>query len=154
MGFHNIDAPGGKRDRIAVAEIQKRDGAAERLAAAKAKRNAKKARRAARHLHPTSDTILFYPWPVGGVGTQDRDGAYANGPNGDGMYQVVVIDQLTDLPKHTPEVYCAAVSAWVGLPLRVRDTFPLKGPDNDLEALDRWRARRFESIILEPADRL
>ncbi len=154
MGFHNIDAPGNAVNRRGVRAIQRAHDSSERQSAAQARRNAKRAKRA------SASAILFYPWPVDGVMVEDREGAYAQGPNGDGQYQVVIIGAL----KGSHDDYCAAVSKWVGLKLRVLETSFLKGPTDEsrqghrrdpglpiaqLQELYRTRGP-FLSIILEP----
>jgi hypothetical protein len=145
MVFLNIDARGGKRDRVAVATIQKRHGAAERLAAAQERRNRKKAKRA------SATTVRFYPWPTGGARWDEPEGAYAQGPNGDGQYQVVVVGA----PKGDPALYAAAMSQWVGSPLSVLKSAPMLAPaaldDGKDEERKTGYARGFLSIILEPA---
>lgn len=151
----NIDMPGQRHNRRAVAEIQRRHGADDRKAAAQARRDRKAAKRAA----PTA--ILFYPWPIDGVVVSDPEGAYAQGPNGVGEYQVVVVGTL----KGTHEDYAAAVSKWTGLLLRVAETFPLDPPTEagprrsggdhrpieEVQAIYRERGP-FLSIILAPAN--
>lgn len=133
MPFVNIDARGQRRNRAAVSEIQKRHGADERKAAAEARRQRKAAKRASPGL------ISFFPWPVDGVCQRDPDGAYVQGPNGSGNYQVVVVG----VPKGLPEVYCAAVSQWVGLGLKVFAAEPMLRPEPDDNP-----ERGFISIVL------
>lgn len=156
MAFTNIDAPGHAIDRRGVRAIQKAHGASDRKAAAQARRDARRAKRA------SPDAIVFYPWPVDGVVVEDREGAYAHGPNGEGQYQVVVIGAL----KGSHDEYCAAVSKWVGLKLRVLNTFPMDGPTEEArhnypstrdtgrpieELQEIYRTRGpFLSVILEP----
>lgn len=118
MPILNVDSPGKLFDRNGVRAMQRLHGADDRKDAAKAKRERKAARRAA------PSAILFYPWPIDGVIVDDPEGAYAQGPNGAGEYQVVVIGAL----KGTYDDYAVAVSKWTGLRLRVEETFPLDPP--------------------------
>jgi len=138
----SIDGYGARRDRVAVAAIQRRDGAAERLAAAQARRDRKKAKRASR------TAILFYPWPVGGVASDEPVGAYVQGPNAAGRYQVVVVGE----PKGELALYAAAVSRWTGRDLMVDSAEPMLPPDNPTEEQVANFARGFLSIVLCPAD--
>lgn len=135
MAFVNIDAPGGRRNRAAVAQIQKRHGADERRAAAQARQAKKRAKRARGEA-----TILLYTWPDGGISQQSHDGAYVQGC--EGRYQVAIVGAL----KGTVDAYRAAVSAWVGNDLRITEEAPFDRP-----VPDNYPDRSFLSVILEPA---
>lgn len=138
MAFVNIDAPGNRHHRRAVAAIQKRNGAEDRKAAAQARREARAFKRRAIH---------FYPYPIGGVAVDDQDGAYCQGPNKAAQYQVVVVGPL----KGPHEDYCAAVSAWVKQPLRVEGAELMDPkPDAAPEDAQTIRERGFLSITLGP----
>jgi len=138
----SIDGYGARRDRIAVADIQKRHGAAERLTAAQARRDRRKAKRA------SATAVLFYPWPTGGVASDEPVGAYVQGPNDAGRYQVVVVGE----PKGDFDFYAAAVSSWTGKKLLVFFGEPMLPPDNPTEEQAANFARGFLSIVLCPAD--
>lgn len=145
MGFNNIDAPGRAYDRRGVRTIQKIHGKAERLAAAQARRDVRRAKRA------SPDAIVFYPWPVDGVAFDEPEGAYCQGPNQADCYQVAVVGIL----KGTPEQYCDAVSRWTGKKLRVHSSEPMLAPPNMNDGMDDARAagfaRGFLNVILEPS---
>lgn len=155
MPFVNIDAPGNRHNRRAVNAIQRSPGKDARLAAAQARRDRRQAKRA--HGPPT---LLFYPWPVGGIMVEDHDGAYVQGPNGEGRYQVVVVGPL----KGEVSTYCDAVSRWVGIKMQIKETAPLEPPTADQPRCERSTGKPLEqllaiyaargpflSIIMEPA---
>jgi hypothetical protein len=127
MAFLNIDAPGNRHNRRAVAAIQRQHGADDRKAKAQARREARAFKRRAIH---------FYPWPAGGVGARVQDGAYAQGPMVNGKYQIVVAGE----PKGPEDDYAAALSAWLKITLRVESSRPLPIPSG----ID----RQFLSIVL------
>lgn len=137
MPFVNIDAPGNRHARRAVNAIQRSPGKDARLAAAQARRDRRQAKRAR-----GETTILFYPWPVGGISGGDHDGAYVQGPNANGQYQIVVVGPL----KGAVDAYRDGVARWTGKELRIFAEQPLARPvpDNNPE-------RTYLSIGLEPA---
>lgn len=136
MAFVNIDAPGNRHARRAVDAIQRNPGKAERLAAAKARRDRRNAKRA----HGPA-TILLYRWPAGGITVDEHAGAYVQGPNGSGQYQAVVVGPL----KGEVASYCDAVSQMIGLKLQIKESGPMDCPSTDADA------GPFLSIIMEPA---
>ncbi len=137
MPFVNIDARGQRRNRAAVNEIQRRHGAAERKAAAEAKRIRKRAKRA----DPAA--IVVYEMPKGGVSMVTPDGAYIQGSKGTG-WQIIVIGE----PKGPPETYRAAVAAWQRLEVKIVKAEPLPLPELRPGLVVDERA--FLNIILEP----
>lgn len=139
MAFLNIDAPGNVAHRRGVKLIQRTSGSELRKTAAQERRD----RRAAKRAGPTA--IVFFPWPIGDIHSETPDGAYAQGPNGEGRYQVVVVGP----PKGEPDLYAAAVSKWVGLRLKVEKAEPLAPPD---EMPNLVAERGFLSICLAPAE--
>lgn len=138
MPFVNIDAPGNRQARRAVNAIQRSPGKDARLAAAQARRDRRQAKRA----HGDA-TILFYPWPVGGVMVEEREGAYVQGPNGRGEYQAVVVGPL----KGEVSSYCDAVAQWCGLKLQIRSTEPMIGPDADAPRGPRSTGKPIEELL-------
>src|ERR1700743_1614005 len=100
MAFNNIDAPGNRRDRRAVAAIQRLTGSASRKAAAQEKRMRKAAKQFERDM---ARTIVFFAAPVLGVHKDDPDGAYIKqGDTTDtkGQYQVVVAGKMKATTSH------------------------------------------------------
>lgn len=94
MAFNSIDAPGlgNRRDRRAVAAIQRRHGAAGRREAAKQKRMRKAAKQFENDL---KRTIVFYAQPERGfVAAEDPDGAYLMAIKMGKLRQVVVAGDL------------------------------------------------------------
>lgn len=144
--FVNIDRPGMKRQRRAVTAIQHLQGSADRKAAAQAKRDRKKAKRAG-----GDSVIVFSLFPKGGAASDDPDGAYVQGGVGfdGGRYQIVVVGPL----KATVQDYCRALSAWLQKPMRLVSCETLLPPD-DAEGRQRYEQRGglFLSIILEPGE--
>lgn len=138
MPFVNIDAPGNRQARRAVNAIQRSPGKVERLAAAQARRDRRRAKRA----HGET-TILFYPWPVGGIMVEEYDGAYVQGPNAEGRYQVVVVGPL----KGPVSAYCDAVSCWVGIKLQIKETAPMEGPNADAPRSPRSTGKPLEELL-------
>lgn len=152
----NIDMPGQRHHRRAVSAIQRRNGADERKAAAQARRDSRKAKRAkganviVLSKMPGSSIINSRPQQtegIYGVAYDDPDGAYVWGGNADlgGQYQIVIVGPL----KGTQDDYCRALIAWIKKPMRLVSSAPLTGSSPMVqEILDR---RGFLSIILAPA---
>lgn len=130
MGFHkNIDAPGNRRDRRAVAVIQRKAGAEGRIAAAQAKRQRRMAREFGRDL---DKTIVFYNQPVS---LQDPDGAYLS-PAVDGQRQVIIAGE----PKASIDHYVNATGVFLKTPMRLVSETPMTV----------FSSRPFLSLVLEP----
>ena len=116
MGFHNnIDAPGNRHARRAVAVIQRKEGADGRLAAAEAKRQRRMGREFGRSL---GKTIVFYNQPVH---LNDPDGAYISAEI-DGKRQVIVAGEL----KATVDHYVKATGAFLKKPMRLVSEKPME----------------------------
>lgn len=152
----NIDMPGQRHNRRAVSAIQRRHGAEERKAAAQARRDARKAKRAN---GPNVIVLSKMPEPaivnsrprqtegIYGVAYDDPDGAYVWGGNADlgGQYQIIIIGPL----KGTEDDYRRALVAWLKKPMRLVSSASLTGSTPTVqEIIDR---RGFLSIILAPA---
>jgi hypothetical protein len=137
VGFSNIDAPGpmNRRDRRAVAAIQRRHGAEARLAAAKEKRMRKAAKQFENDL---KRTIHFYAQPDRGfVAAEDPDGAYLMEIKMGGMRQVVVAGDL----KASPEHYAKAIGVFLKAEASLVSAEEMQTPPHV--------ARKFTSIIVE-----
>lgn len=134
--FNNVDAPGNRHNRRAVAKIQRLQGSKSRKDAAQERRDRRAAKR----------RILMFKMPEGGVSMTTPDGAYMWGgnPEVEGKYQVIVIGT----PKGPPNQYRDALAAWTDKALRVvsAEPLPLPAPRPGLVIDD----RAFLSIILEP----
>lgn len=160
MTFVNIDAPGHRRDRAAVSQIQKRHGKEERLAAAQARRDGRRAKRASgpnvivlsKMPQPITDAIVNTRPPrkpaegIYGVAINERDGAYVWGGNPEvkGCYQIVVVGGI----KGTDDDYCKALVAWLGKPFRLQSSVALTGTTAEVAA--EMERRGFLSLIFEP----
>lgn len=136
----NIDAAGNRHNRRAVTAIQKRHGADERKAAAQAKRDRRRAKRAG-----GPSVIVFHKMGRGGLSQNDPDGAYVWGgaENTEGRYQIAVAGPL----KAPVSSYVEALAAWQGKPMRLFDERPMERPVPD-EKPD----RAYHSIVVEPDD--
>lgn len=141
MPFNNIDSPGNRRDRRAVAALQRANGAADRKAAAQEKRQRKAAREFERML---DRTIVFFATPEGGVRTYDPDGAYLSKGFGamEGKYQIIVAGKM----KATAAHYVKAISTFVKSPVKLvsNELMEVVIPADQL-----WDGKEFRSIIVE-----
>lgn len=140
MVFVNVDAPGNKVNRRGVRTLQKLHAAADRKAAAQAKRDRRRAKRAG-----GPNVIVFHKMRPGGLSKRDPDGAYVWGgaANTEGRYQIAVAGPL----KASVDEYVAALARWVGKPMRLADERPLERP-----VPDETPERSFHSIVVEPDD--
>lgn len=133
MAFQNIDAPGNRHNRRAVAVIQRKAGAEGRIAAAQAKRQRKMARSFKKDL---DRTIYFYDMPQGGVTIADPEGAYLNKVEIGNKRQVIVSGSL----KASVDHYVKAIGLFLNTPMRLIGHEPLPGSDG-----------KISSIIVEPS---
>lgn len=140
MGFQGIDGFGQKRNRAAVRAIMRHSAKDGRLAAAKAKRERRSARRAS-----GEKVITFLRWPAGGIDTTTPDGTYIQGGEGfpNGGFQIVIVGDL----QGAVDDYRAAVAAWQGNPMRQVScsAMTLVAPLAATQS-----ARPFLNIIVEP----
>lgn len=125
--------------------MQEAAGSTERKAAAQAKRDRRRAKRAG-----GPSVIVLSRYPNGTVSKLSPDGAYIwdGGLKGRGFWQLIVVGHL----KGSVDDYRAAAAAWLKKPLVIRSAKSM-GPASEADA-ELVASRGFLDIILELDDGL